>query len=160
MPIEKLSFTVPNDWTLNDQTNYLQKKLNELIDAYNTREQDRSEQMARIIDKQAQFEKKVIEQFTDFFEMFDEVAKEYSSMQRGIEILHEKFYEIIDSNSATQPKEEEPELLTCPFCHKEKYMEVLERNNGKFCVRCLPCRARGSEKDTKQEAISAWNSRK
>lgn len=48
MPIEKLSFTVPNDWTLNDQTNYLQKKLNELIDAYNTHEQYISEHLPRV----------------------------------------------------------------------------------------------------------------
>lgn len=149
MPIEK----IPNcffEYPLAINTAMLiGDKINELIDFINTREQDRSEQMARVISK------------------IDDLKEEQESMHRVHDIHMDRTVDTMTDHririeklerNETQPKEEE--ILACPFCGSS---DIEFYNFGQGCdswrASCLNCDTFCQNKQTKQEAIEAWNKR-
>jgi len=54
-------------------------------------------------------------------------------------------------------KENDPEKLPCPFCRSVS-VSVFAYENGRRCVACSACFASGSILNSKEEAISNWNS--
>ncbi len=51
------------------------------------------------------------------------------------------------------------ELKNCPFCVPDLVTTALGMSPYPFAVRCEKCSTEGPEKETKAEAIAAWNRR-
>lgn len=167
MPIEKL----PETQIMFEKQNFfsehmankivkLYDKLNELIDAFNTREQDRSEQMARLVDK-----------IKDIDNDQNSISREQTTY--GTELCNHTFrlnaLELKLEN-ATQPKEENT-ILGCPWCnelpHISEGYSILLSHPPKFnyiiqCINknCLINPKLAFSFNNMKEAIKAWNARK
>lgn len=128
MPIEKLS----NNF--NHGCAAITKKLNELIDAYNTRELDRSEQMARVID--------------DLMEHTSRIGE----LEYKLESLTEE----------SSDGDEIP--INCPWCNSVPVLTYPNDKSCTrwFHVQCCFSSCYNKSNfigQTKQEAVSAWNKR-
>lgn len=144
MPIEKLEIKKGLHEVYCSDKRELTVKLNELIDFINTREQDRSEQMARLIDR---------------------VNKLDKNMNRVIDYSCAHENRLNSLEKATQPMEEKPEINEChtDACEVMGWSFMSDQNEWitMYKVDCICCGLRpGTLYKTKQEAITAWNSRK
>lgn len=170
MPIEKLKFNADimnysgrdlKRWELTNVDIVVMDKINELIDFINTRDQDRSEQMARMIDRVTNIESN------------HEGFKESTIHQVNCLLKNIKELE-----NATKPKEQEPQrstlgqffhdmkqeeesLLNCPFCNHESKVRNLDWAWEVLCENenCPVSPQLNDYYKTKQEAVSAWNKR-
>lgn len=158
MPIEKLGDVTKQLNCYNDASDIcitFTNKINELIDAYNTREQDRSEQMARIIVR------------------FERMEREVVLYHKALISLKHKFEDAEYDKNATQPKEEERSTLgqffhdmkkeeesndisDCPFCDDFCY---LIEGEGRYYIECKKCMVSSRYFSDDKEAIRFWNRR-
>jgi hypothetical protein len=132
MPIDKLSNTfVDMSYVGGLREQEIHNKINELISAFNTLEQDRSEQMARLVDR----------------------------LDTQAQILRDHNARIYDRENDTQPKDKEL-LKNCPWCGSLPITFNLNYGKGIGCsnTECVDYYA-GKVFDTKQEAVNAWNTR-
>lgn len=157
MKIEKLSISKINQYK-NSEDNYKSfidhfSKINELIDALSETEKNRSEQMARMIEKIRTLEKDVA-RIGDH--AFNEEIKILKDERNTFERMAKEFF-------TSFMKKEEKELkilLACPFCgsHRDE-IEYAFNYEGDHVLVCDTCKGRGPLKKSEIEAIKAWNKR-
>ena len=144
MPIEKLEIKTEYDYDRDKHVVDFQyvtvlNKINELISAFNTREQDRSEQMSRLVQRIVDLEMETrmhvetLDNYSDRFQKLETIlntprfvpadAVTPETIQRWKKLLEENskrsplgefFHELREAEA--QPKDEELEIKGCPWC--------------------------------------------
>ncbi len=124
-------------------------KINELIDAFNLTEYNRSEQMARIIKRLCKLEK--------------EAGGAIGCLDRANENM-QKLLDSINDGSLGIKEEKDNDILSCPFCcciGKVSFNK--QRQSEQYNVLCpdVNCKVNPITNyfETKEEAIDAWNQR-
>ncbi len=167
---------------LNERFSKIELKINELIDAFNENEKNRSEQMARIIDRLEEVESKCLSFLGDIVSLNSRVCdleNKLRSNRSGCFSYCDKYVgeecDCLLGKDTKSKEEKKPESLplNCPFCGNSPSVQpyfISLKDQEYFFISCTNnyCCIQPSQKNycyihqkfkTKQEAVAAWNTR-
>ncbi len=164
------------------ENNPVVEKLNELIDAFNENEKNRSEQMVRFIDRLDKLEQKNYEKEYLTCEcknhpnfpcrcLNEEEKQRQNNIEKFINNIPKEAISIMPADQVEKilkglntKVEKESEILPCPFCGSSASLIKLPQYEFIGGIKCdnqkeCPIVYLSNPFDSKQEAIDAWNKR-